>query len=77
MCSICHSYPCHPRCPNAPDPPKVYSCRQCKEDICDGDEYVKICGEYYHRDCFVEEWEEILWRERLIETGTAEAEYDD
>jgi hypothetical protein len=26
MCIECHRTPCHPMCPNAPEPPKVYDC---------------------------------------------------
>lgn len=50
MCDICLSSPCLPRCPNAPEPPTVYTCDECGEGIREGDEYidesVKIC-----RDC--------------------------
>ena len=77
MCSICHSYPCNPRCPNAPDPPKVYTCEQCNDGICEGEEYVMIHDKYYHRECFEEEWEDILWREGVAKAGTAEVDYDD
>ena len=36
MCDVCHMTPCHPRCPNAPEPPKVYTCKYCGEAIVDG-----------------------------------------
>ena len=39
MCSICWQMPCHPRCPNAPEPKPVYECSVCKEGIYPGDEY--------------------------------------
>lgn len=26
MCAECHRTPCHPMCPNAPEPPKVCDC---------------------------------------------------
>lgn len=51
MCDICLQYPCHPRCPNAPDPPAVYVCSGCGHDIYDGDEYWDIFGEQFCEDC--------------------------
>ena len=29
MCMICGQSPCDSRCPNAPDPPAVYTCAHC------------------------------------------------
>lgn len=72
MCEICRQSICPAGCPNASEPPKVYNCEQCGEGIYEGEEFVKIEGSYYHRDCFDEEWEDILWRHRLAETGVAE-----
>ena len=43
--------PCHPRCPNAPDPPSVFICSGCGDNIYDGDEYVDICGEQWCMKC--------------------------
>lgn len=40
MCEICRQNPCHPRCPNAPEPTPVYECEWCKEPILDGEEYL-------------------------------------
>lgn len=51
MCAECHSYPCHPRCPNAPEPKHVYECESCEEGICYGDDFVEIDGKCYHVDC--------------------------
>lgn len=52
MCDVCHMTPCHPRCPNAPDMPKVHTCKYCGEDIVAGDEYLEVDGDYYHlEDC--------------------------
>lgn len=48
MCDICRQTPCHPCCPNAPDPVAIYTCKYCGEDIVEGDEYVEIDGDYYH-----------------------------
>lgn len=51
MCDICHMYPCHPQCPNAPEPPTVFICSGCGECIYDGDEYCGIFGEQYCLRC--------------------------
>lgn len=40
MCSMCLSTPCHPGCPNAPEPVAVYECCKCSEGIFDGDKYL-------------------------------------
>ena len=50
MCDVCHRSPCNPRCPNAPDPPAVYTCAHCGEPIVPGEEYVEFDGKYYHFD---------------------------
>lgn len=39
MCAICMRSPCDPRCPNAPEPPTVYTCKHCGEPIVPGDEF--------------------------------------
>ena len=46
--------PCHNNCPNAEDPPAIYTCFECHDGISVGDEYVNIDGEYYHLDCLKE-----------------------
>ena len=55
MCSECHMHPCHPRCPNADEPKAMFKCKYCGEDIVEGDEYVEIDGDYYHRDDCIED----------------------
>ena len=39
MCIECGYTKCNPRCPNAPDPPIVYYCDLCNEEIREGDDY--------------------------------------
>ena len=51
MCSECYQTPCHPRCPNAPDPPKVYECAGCSDSIVDGQDYYEVAGKPYCEDC--------------------------
>ena len=52
MCMICRQTPCDSRCPNAPDPPTVFTCALCGEPIVQGDEYLELDGSYYHmEDC--------------------------
>jgi hypothetical protein len=43
--------PCDPRCPNAPEPPSVFVCSGCGDNIVDGEEYVELCGEQWCMDC--------------------------
>lgn len=50
MCDVCMRTPCDPRCPNAPDPPTIYTCKYCGEPIIPGDEYLELDGDYYHMD---------------------------
>lgn len=51
MCDICLQAPCHPRCPNASDPPAVFVCSGCGDDIHDGEDYWDIMGEQYCESC--------------------------
>lgn len=51
MCELCLRSPCAPGCPNAPEPPMVYICSGCGEDIRDGDDYWDIMGEQWCREC--------------------------
>ena len=51
MCEICRHSPCHPRCPNAPEPPVVCVCSQCGEGIYEGDEFYDIHGEEWCENC--------------------------
>lgn len=74
MCSLCRVLPCDPRCPNAPEPLAVHTCKDCGEGIVPGDEFVEIDGEYYHLECL----EDMTTRELLelfcVYPETAETE---
>lgn len=39
MCEECWQTPCHPRCPNAPDPEPVCLCDYCGGRLCEGDKF--------------------------------------
>lgn len=39
MCSVCRMNPCHPSCPNAPEPVPVYECCRCGYGILEGDKF--------------------------------------
>ena len=50
MCAICHSAPCNPRCPNAPEPETVAECFfGCEIRV--GDEYIEFDGDAVCKDC--------------------------
>lgn len=53
MCMECRMTPCHPRCPNAPEPEEipVYVCSGCSRDIVDGEDYWDILGEQWCERC--------------------------
>lgn len=51
MCDVCHQYPCHPRCPNAPEPPAVFICSGCGEKIYEEHDYWDILGEQFCETC--------------------------
>ena len=51
MCIECGYTKCHPRCPNAPDPPVVYYCDLCNEEIREGDEYYDFGEEKFCYNC--------------------------
>lgn len=51
MCDICRQVPCHPRCPNAPDPPAVFVCSGCSREILAGEDYWDVLGEQFCEDC--------------------------
>lgn len=51
MCDICRCYPCHPRCPNAPEPATVFTCARCNGEILEGEECIEIDGEQYCEEC--------------------------
>lgn len=49
MCSLCRQFPCHPRCPNAPEPVPLMRCKECGEGIYEGDYFFdKIWREKGH-----------------------------
>lgn len=74
MCSVCHKIPCDSRCPNAPDPVAVYTCKYCGEDIVEGDEYVMIDDDYYHDECFMDCAAGILLEQFGAVKGVAEVD---
>ena len=39
MCAECGMNPCHPRCPNAPEPVPVHECVKCGYGILVGDKF--------------------------------------
>jgi hypothetical protein len=51
MCDVCRSFPCDSRCPNAPEPPSVFVCSGCGENIYDGDDYYEVMGEQFCQNC--------------------------
>ena len=53
MCDICLQTPCHPRCPNAPEPEEipVFVCSGCSREILDGEDYWEILGEQWCEEC--------------------------
>ena len=54
MCDICLKWPCDSRCPNAPDPPSVFICSGCGDNIYDGQAYWDIMGEQFCEHCIDE-----------------------
>lgn len=51
MCEICLRSPCHPRCPNAAEPPAVFVCSGCGEAIRDGEDYWDVLYEQFCETC--------------------------
>lgn len=51
MCSVCMRVPCHPRCPNAPEPVPIYRCGKCGEGIFEGDKYYDSQKGYICEEC--------------------------
>lgn len=41
MCDICRRSPCDSRCPNAPEPKRVYVCSRCGEGVYAGDRFLR------------------------------------
>lgn len=56
MCSECRQSPCHPRCPNAEEPPIYSKCEICGEPIYDGDEFYQIDDHDYCESCVFESY---------------------
>lgn len=59
MCNICHQSPCHPRCPNAPDPLTVFECSDCSHEIYEGETYWELLGEQHCAYCIDEALTEV------------------
>ena len=57
MCSVCGMNPCHPSCPNAPEPVPVYECCRCGYGILEGDKFWDSPAGYMCEDC-VDEMDE-------------------
>ena len=51
MCCVCMSNPCHPRCPNAPEPKLVYICGRCGYGIFEGDKFFEGPDGYVCEEC--------------------------
>ena len=51
MCSECWQHPCHPQCPNAPEPEPVFVCDGCGQEIYEGEDVWRIQNEVYCEDC--------------------------
>lgn len=51
ICPYCFSNPHISGCPNAPKPKHIYTCKCCGEGIVEGEEFVRIDGEFYHLEC--------------------------
>lgn len=61
ICDECFQFPCHPRCPNAPDPPAVFICSGCGQTILDGEDYWDVLGEQFCEDCIHEAKREAIY----------------
>ena len=51
MCQECRMSPCHPRCPNAPEPLAVAQCAKCNSSIVVDDEYAQFDDTCYCEAC--------------------------
>lgn len=63
MCKECRQTPCHPRCPNAGEPPVVCRCDNCDAEIREGDTMYVIGDNTFCEDC--------------VRNGSTYAEMDD
>ena len=75
MCQICHMSRCPSGCPNAPDPPTIFTCKHCNEPITPGEEYLEVDGDYYHlEDCASDAALSLLLERFGARKGVAEVE---
>lgn len=51
MCSLCLRTPCHPMCPNAPEPMALYRCYKCGTGIAEGEKYLDSPKGQICEDC--------------------------
>ena len=51
MCEECRQTPCDSQCPNAPEPPAVFICDGCGEEIREGDDAWHVLYEVYCENC--------------------------
>ena len=63
MCEECRMNPCHPSCPNAPDPKAVFICSFCGVEIFEGDDYWDIMGEQFCEGCIDKARREAVYEE--------------
>lgn len=75
MCATCLNTPCHPRCPNAPEPKPLYTCKKCKDGIYAGDKFFDGPDGYVCEDCIEDmTGEEII---KMCGMGLQTAEMED
>lgn len=60
MCMECRQYPCHPRCPNAPEPRPAMRCRQCRRGLFAGDRHFNGVCEGCLSEYSVADWMGLL-----------------
>lgn len=63
MCQECLQFPCHPRCPNAPEPPVIHKCDNCGNEIHEGEHMYRfdigiVCDECVDNSGTYVEYEE-------------------
>ena len=56
MCDICRQTPCHPRCPEAPEPDAIYICECCGDGIYAGDGYYDFLDGIWCEECVREQY---------------------
>ena len=56
MCVVCRQTPCHPRCPEAPEPNEIYTCICCGDGIYAGDGYYDLLGDIWCEECVREQY---------------------